>query len=129
MTVSRTSTIESVPISTLVDDGESEHSTSGALRPDFQVAIDQVTEGEWNSFLSQFADASLYQTWAYGAVSWGERSLSHLLLRRAGQVVGMAQFRIMRVPLLSSGIAYLRWGPLWRRRDSAPDPGVLTALL
>ena len=29
----------------------------------------------------------------------------------------MAQFRIVRVPLLASGIAYLRWGPIYRRRD------------
>src|SRR5207302_3887447 len=72
---------------------------------------------------------SLYQSWAYGAVSWGEKNLSHLRLRSAGQVVGMAQFRIVRVPLLSSGIAYLRWGPLCRRRDAAPGPNVLPALL
>jgi hypothetical protein len=93
------------------------------------VQIDQTTEAEWNRLLPEFADASLYQTWAYGAVSWGERNLSHLLLKQDDQVVGMAQFRIVRVPLLSSGIAYLRWGPLFRRRDAAPAPDLLPALL
>ena len=95
----------------------------------FATSIDQITEAEWNDLLPQFADANLYQTWAYGAVSWGAKNLSHLLLKSAGQVVGMAQFRIVRVPLLSSGIAYLRWGPLSRRCDAPPDPDLLPALL
>ena len=94
------------------------------------VEIDQVTESEWNRLLPLFADASIYQTWAYGAVSWGERNLSHLLLKQNDQVVGMAQFRIVRLPLLSCGIAYLRWGPLCRRRDGTAAPEiVLPALL
>src|ERR1017187_6239496 len=99
------------------------------IAPTFATSVDQTTEAEWNRLLPQFADASLYQTWAYGAVSWGEKNLSHLLLKKDDQVVGMAQFRIVRVPLLSSGIAYLRWGPLCCRRDAAPDPNALPALL
>src|ERR1039458_2849814 len=95
----------------------------------FATSVDQITEAEWNDLLPQFADANLYQTWAYGAVSWGAKNLSHLLLKSAGQVVGMAQFRIVRVPLLSSGIAYLRWGPLSRRCDAPPDPDLLPTLL
>jgi hypothetical protein len=100
-----------------------------ATASSFATSVDRITEAEWNLLLPQFADASLYQTWAYGAVSWGERNLSHLLLKKGSQVVGMAQFRIVRVPLLSSGIAYLRWGPLCRRRDAAPDSDLLPALL
>ena len=95
----------------------------------FTTSVDRITEAEWNDLLPQFADASLYQTWAYGAVSWGEKNLSHLLLKKDDQVVGMAQFRIVRVPLLSSGIAYLRWGPLCRRRDADPNSDHLPALL
>ena len=91
----------------------------------FTTSVDQTTEAEWNRLLPQFADASLYQTWAYGAVSWGEKSLSHLLLKQDGQVVGMAQFRIVRLPLISSGVAYLRWGPLYRRRDSSVAPQIV----
>lgn len=96
----------------------------------YQPLIDHVTEPEWNRLLPLFADASLYQTWAYGAVSWGENNLSHLLLKQNDQVVGMAQFRIVRIPLLSRGIAYLRWGPLYRLRDAAAPPDlVLPALM
>lgn len=55
----------------------SSSSVSGALTstPRFAVSIDQVGEQEWSGLLERFADANFYQTWAYGAVSWGDRQL------------------------------------------------------
>src|SRR3954465_13655796 len=91
----------------------------------FTVSVDQIGEKHWNEVLLRFADASIYQTWAYGAVCWGEKQLSHLLLKRGGEVVAAAQLRLVRLPLLNKGVAYLRWGPLWRLRGHTIEPGVL----
>jgi len=74
--------------------------------------------------LDLFDDANIYQTSAYGEVRWGARNLSRLVLKRDGEVVGMAQFRIVRPTPLKFGIAYLRWGPLWERRGLPLDPEV-----
>jgi len=74
--------------------------------------IDAVTAAEWSELLGRFEDANLYQTWSYGAVRWGEENLSHLILRRNREVVGLAQVRIVCSPLVKRGVAYLRWGPL-----------------
>jgi hypothetical protein len=90
----------------------------------YTVQVDQITEGKWNALLDGFADASPYQTWAYGAACWGDRQLSHLILRRDGVPVALAQVRIVRVPMIGSGIAYLRWGPVWMPVGSDADPGV-----
>jgi len=95
----------------------------------FSVSVDHVTERDWNDLVLVFDDASIYQTWAYGAVRWGERQLSHLVLRRDDEVVVAAQLRIVQVPLLRHGIAYLRWGPMWQRKGRAPDPVVLLAAI
>jgi hypothetical protein len=95
----------------------------------FFVSVDQVDEADWERLLPQFADANLYQTWAYGAVRWGPSKLSHLLLYQGDQVVAMAQLRIARLPLLPAGIAYLRWGPLWQRRDTTPDPRIAQTIV
>ncbi len=95
----------------------------------FTASVDRIEEREWHECLTLFADATVYQTWAYGSVSWGRRSLSHLVVREGERVVGMAQFRIVRVPLLGTGIAYLRWGPLHRLHGSEGDPSVLRALI
>ena len=81
----------------------------------FTTSVDRITEAEWNGLLPQFADASIYQTWAYGTVSWGAKNLSHILLKRNDRVVGMGQVRLVRLPVLGKGIAYIRWGPLCRR--------------
>jgi lipid II:glycine glycyltransferase (peptidoglycan interpeptide bridge formation enzyme) len=92
-------------------------------------SVDEVDEFEWSALLRQFDDASIYQTWAYGAVSWDRKNLSHILLRQGTEVIGMAQLRIARLPLFPTGIAYLRWGPLYRRPGLAADCETLRCLL
>lgn len=100
-----------------------------SLPAGYSVEIDSVTEETWHNHLSRFSDANIYQTWPYGAVSWGRRNLSHLMLKEAGEVVAMAQLRIVQVPFLGRGVAYLRWGPLWRRRDLVTDPKLLRVMI
>lgn len=91
----------------------------------FQVKVDQVSKAEWSSLLSRFEDANIYQSWSYGAVRWGERSLSHLLLLQNGEVHAMAQLRVVTAPVFRCGIAYLRWGPLWVVAGRQVDYSVL----
>jgi lipid II:glycine glycyltransferase (peptidoglycan interpeptide bridge formation enzyme) len=94
-------------------------------QPAWQVEIDRCTADEWSGMLDLFSDASIYQTWAYGEIHWGRKSLSHLVLRRAGEVVGMAQLRIVRPTRFNFGMAYLRWGPLCERRGKTIDSEVV----
>jgi len=82
----------------------------------YRADIDAVTAAEWSELLGRFEDANLYQTWSYGAVRWGEENLSHLVLRRHGEAVGLAQVRIICPRLVKRGVAYLRWGPLCQLR-------------
>jgi len=79
---------------------------------EYKTEVDQVSESEWPALMSGFADANIYQTWSYGAIRWGQESLSHLVLKQRTDVVGLAQLRIIRSRVLGLGIAYLRWGPL-----------------
>lgn len=94
----------------------------------YTIQVDQQTPATWSSLVDEFADASLYQTWAYGAVSWGEKHLSHLVLRRGNEVVAAAQLRVLRTPVVGCGVAYLRWGPMCQRRNSEFDPSVMQAM-
>jgi lipid II:glycine glycyltransferase (peptidoglycan interpeptide bridge formation enzyme) len=90
----------------------------------WQVEVDQATPSEWSRMLDLFDDANIYQTAAYGGVHWGEKNLSRLVLKREGDVVGMAQLRIVRPTPLKFGMAYLRWGPLWGRSGRPLDAEV-----
>jgi lipid II:glycine glycyltransferase (peptidoglycan interpeptide bridge formation enzyme) len=87
-----------------------------ALNPVWQIEVDRVTSEEWSGMLDCFEDANVYQTWSYGAIRWGGKNLSHLVLKRNGGIVAMAQLRIVRPTKLNFGMAYLRWGPLLHRR-------------
>jgi lipid II:glycine glycyltransferase (peptidoglycan interpeptide bridge formation enzyme) len=90
----------------------------------WQVEVDRATSAEWSQMLDLFDDANIYQTAAYGGVRWGERNLSRLVLKRDGEVMGIAQLRIIRPTPLKFGMAYLRWGPLWERRGQPLDAEV-----
>lgn len=94
------------------------------LAPGYTVEVDCVNEQSWCELLSHFEDANIYQTWSYGHVIAGRRNLSHLLLRREGQVVALAQARIKKAPVLNVGIAYVHWGPMWRRASTEIDPEI-----
>jgi len=90
----------------------------------WHVEVDRTTSEEWSHLLDLFDDANIYQTFAYGEVRWGGKNLSHLVLKRKGEVLGMAQLRIIRPTPFKFGIAYLRWGPIFERRDRPSDPEV-----
>lgn len=94
-----------------------------------QVRAERLDEEEWTTVLEGFDDATLYQSWSYGAVRWGVPHLSHLVVTRGRQVVGAAQVRILRFPWGRSGIAYVPWGPLWRRRGGENGPENLRIVL
>lgn len=93
------------------------------------VKVDGQTAESWSEIIAQFDDSSVYQTWAYGAVRWGEKNLSHLVLRQGGQIVAAAQLRIARIPLLPVGVAYLRWGPLCQKKGQTLESAVVQAMV
>jgi lipid II:glycine glycyltransferase (peptidoglycan interpeptide bridge formation enzyme) len=98
------------------------------LDPAWKIEVDRATPDEWAQMLDLFNDANVYQTWSYGGVRWGRENLSHLVLKRDGEVLGMAQLRIVRPTRLKFGMAYLRWGPLYERRGRPLDPEVALAM-
>jgi lipid II:glycine glycyltransferase (peptidoglycan interpeptide bridge formation enzyme) len=101
-----------------------EETTLRRMDPVWQSEVDRAAPEEWSRMLDWFEDANIYQTWAYGAVRWGRKNLSHLVLKRNGDVVAMAQLRVVRPTKLNFGMAYLRWGPLCHRRGRELDAEV-----
>jgi lipid II:glycine glycyltransferase (peptidoglycan interpeptide bridge formation enzyme) len=93
------------------------------LAPGYVVQIDRIGPNDWSEILPRFDDATIYQTWSYGSVRWGQDHLSHVVLKRDGEVVGAAQARIIKIPILGAGIAYIPFGPLWRLHGRQKDLG------
>lgn len=99
------------------------------LEPGFSAEVDRNDPGDWAATIRKFADANFYQTYPYESVGSGPAQVSQVILKRGGKVVGAAQLRIVRFPYLLTGIAYIRWGPLWKLRGEAADPIVFRQIL
>ena len=95
-----------------------------SLATGYTVEVDAVSEQSWTELLSQFDDGNIYQTWSYGQVIAGLRNLSHLILRKDGVVVAIAQARVKKLAVLNLGIAYVHWGPVWQGKASEADPEI-----
>lgn len=98
------------------------------LDPIWKVEVDGSTPAEWARILDLFCDANIYQTWSYGRVRWGQENLSHIVLKRDGEPLALAQIRIVRPTRLKFGIAYLRWGPLFERSGRPLSGEVASAM-
>jgi len=96
---------------------------------DCTAKVEGVAADHWDGIVGQFDDARLYQTWGYGAARWGEAALSHLLLRQDDRIVAAAQVAVIKLPLLYAGLAYVKWGPMWRLRGRPEDPNIYRRML
>jgi len=97
-------------------------------QPNYKAEVDHISESEWSQWMDCFEDANLYQTWSYGAVRWGSKNLSHIVVKRDAEVAAMAQLRIVRPGGFKAGIAYLRWGPMCHRKGEEIDAGIVRAM-
>jgi hypothetical protein len=88
----------------------------------YSVEVDTVGQEAWYAHVAEFADGNLYQLWLHRPEREG---VSRLLLRDAGTVVAAAEARLFTLPGTSRGIAYVRWGPLWRRHGARDDREIL----
>ena len=96
---------------------------------EYIIEVDQIKKSEWSDALLNFDDATIYQTWSYGSVHWREKNLSHLVLKREGEVIGLAQLSIKKIPVVNLGIAYIPWGPLWQKRGNPKNYEALKRLI
>ena len=84
------------------------------LSPGYSSEVDSVDKDTWLEILKGFCDTNIYQTWSYDAIRCGGNNISHLILKKNGDVVAAAQVRIVKIPFINLGIAYISWGPLWK---------------
>jgi hypothetical protein len=93
------------------------------------VEVDATAPGTWDRIVAGFADASYDQTSAYADTRWGKERVSTLVLRDGGRPVACARVIILRPPLLRAGLAYVKFGPLWRSTNAPSDPTILRSVI
>lgn len=80
------------------------------------IQVQPVSSAEWCEIAPSFSDYSVYQTAAFGEVSAADTGsrLDRVFIRHGGRVIGAAQVRIKALPLFSTGLAYIYFGPMCR---------------
>lgn len=92
------------------------------LSSGYSAEVGTIADDRWFEITQTFADANLYQVWQSGVVPRAFPGVGRLVLLKDGTAVAAAEVRLFTLPLTSVGIAYLRWGPMWRRRGAETDP-------
>lgn len=97
-------------------------------RSNFSVKVDCLTNDDWDKIASEFSDLNAEQTAAYSSHHWKGRD-SHLLLLKNGVSVAGARIALIRLPVIGKGLAFLRFGPFWRKGALAEDPAIYQAMI
>jgi hypothetical protein len=95
----------------------------------YRFEIDGIDRHAWESLLSDFEDASLYQTWAFCGDSYRMRTVSHIIMKSEDEVIGCCQLRLLRFPYLRTGVAEANWGPLHMKKGRPFNREALAALI
>lgn len=94
-----------------------------------EVQIFNLNEEDWINYLELFDDASIYQTNAFAKYSIGGKNLEHFIIKIDDKIVSAALIRIIKIPLIKRGVAYIRYGPLWQKRGETLDINILKLAL
>jgi hypothetical protein len=96
---------------------------------DYRVDVVETVRPDWDAIVATFADACLEQSAAYLGSRWGLSRLCGVLLRDAASNEPLAVMLAVTaaIPLLRLGLAYVKFGPLWRRHGRPANPDFLHA--
>ncbi len=95
----------------------------------FHFETDKVNRTDWDELLTQFTDATLYQTWSYGSVTKTASRISHAVLKSGSEILACCQVTIRHFPMFNFGLADIKWGPLYRKKTRHTDLDILGRLI
>ena len=97
----------------------------------YLVEMANPVDKSWDMLVSSFCDACLEQSACYMASRWNASRLCGLVMRNSvsGEAEAIALAVIVDLPVLGAGLAYIKFGPLWKRRGEPIRPHVLRAAL
>lgn len=105
-----------------------EATTHSLSSPGITIDIDQYSPEQWSKLICTFDDATCDQTFALRAERWGNERLSTIVVRHDGEALACALLVTLKLPVIERGFAYLKMGPLWRRKGQRPDLNALSLI-
>jgi hypothetical protein len=90
----------------------------------YRYRVSPIKNDEWEDILSQFSDANIYQTEAFNKSAIGGEILEQFLLFKNDTLAGSALIRLKLLPIIKRGVAYVRWAPMWQKKNEVADPQI-----
>lgn len=79
-----------------------------------------IAGNEWDRQLASFDDACFEQTAVYNETRWRRATTEYLRVKDGPRTVGGAAVIVRSIPMTGSGIAIVKWGPVWREESQEP---------
>jgi hypothetical protein len=76
------------------------------------VELRHVAPGEWDAVAAGYDDILPDKTGAYNCGNWGRRNVECVGFHSGGMTIGGAVLIVRRLPILGTGVAILKWGPV-----------------
>lgn len=93
-------------------DEKNRHLTASQLR---DWSLSTVEPDAWDQLLAEFDDSSFEQSAAFATERWGRHRTVCVKIERSGTIVGGACVAVLGLPGIRRGIAYVKYGPVWRQ--------------
>jgi lipid II:glycine glycyltransferase (peptidoglycan interpeptide bridge formation enzyme) len=97
------------------------------INSEYVCSVDTMNEDDWNCIVPMFSDATINQTWTWCHEM--SKKNSHLVIRKNGILVAAVMLRLLSLPILKTGIAYIGSGPMWQLNGTEVDTSILQHLI
>ncbi len=94
---------------------------AASFGPEIQWRVDAADRQAWDVFAAQFDDVNHDQYALYTEHQWPGRTC-RIQIFENGAPLGGAIVVLLIPPLFQSGLAYVKFGPLWRPAGTSADP-------
>lgn len=104
------------------------------VRDDVEAAVEHcrlehVDGNTWDQLAAHFCDVVHEQTDFFNTLRWGENKTENIVFRLGNKVVGGASVIVIPIALSGTGLAIVKWGPLWRTSGQQPQLPLLKTML
>lgn len=94
-----------------------------------QLEARMVAPDQWDALVVEFRDVLHEQTQCFNALRWAPEQFERVAFYLDGKPVSLACVLIMKFPVVGSGVAVVKWGPLWRHKSTPNNPAILHATI
>jgi len=81
------------------------------------LSLEIVSAAQWDKLSFQFDDILPDQTGYFCKSHWGADNVECIIIRQHGELIGGASVIVRTVPVINTGMAVLKWGPIWRKSE------------